>query len=80
MIDHEHVLNGRDASERWWHDVDDDILRCLAPGHVMTAKEIADKIGVSESAAASFLALLALDNKVHIVTVEAVRPSALRSP
>lgn len=75
MMGPAHGNNGSDAVQTWWSEIDDDILRCLEDDRIMTAWEIAQKLGVSESAAASFLALLALSNKVRIVSVQA-RPPA----
>ncbi|MBI2203003.1 MAG: HTH domain-containing protein [Candidatus Rokubacteria bacterium] len=57
----------------WWHDLDDEIVRSVDARGIVSAAEIAQKLGVSERAAASFLALLALDGKVRIRVVEAVR-------
>ena len=63
---------------QWWSDVDDTILACLDSGRILSPGEIAQKLGVSESAAGSFLALLALHDKVRILTVASV-PPALRT-
>lgn len=63
--------NGTRAN--WWHDLDDEIVRSVDARGIVSAAEIAQKLGVSERAAASFLALLALDGKVRIRVVEAVR-------
>lgn len=62
----------------WWNELDDAILACLDSGRMMTTGEIAQKLGVSESAAGSFLAQLALSDKVRILTVASV-PRALRT-
>jgi hypothetical protein len=55
----------------WWNDLDSDLLRCVDARGVVTPAEIGHKLGVSENAAASLLALLAAEGKVRIVAVEA---------
>ena len=71
MIRRTSMRSRLEAFATWWWDVDDEILKVLDHGHVMTTHEIAQKLGVPESAVASFLAMLALDDKVRIVTVAA---------
>jgi hypothetical protein len=61
----------------WWSELDDAVLAILETGRVMTTGEIAHKLGVSESAAGSLLAMLALADKARIMNVAAV-PPALR--
>ena len=74
----EHAWIGKSAAEQhrsWWSDFDDTILECLAGGRVITTDEIAGKLGVSEAAASSLLALLAIDDRVRIRAVDwAPRP------
>ena len=57
----------------WWHDLDDEIIRSVDARGILSAAELGQKLGVSERAAASFLAMLALDGRVRIRVVEAVR-------
>lgn len=57
----------------WWHDLDDEIIRSVDARGMLSAAELAQKLGVSERSAASFLAMLALDGKVRIRVVEAAR-------
>lgn len=55
--------------ERWW-DIDDEVLRTLHGSRPMGADELAQKLGVSESAAASLVAMLVLEGRVRIRAVE----------
>ena len=58
-------------SHEWWKDLEDDVLRCLEGRGSIEPIEIADKLGMSEAAATSLLALLAREGKVRIRSVEA---------
>jgi hypothetical protein len=72
----EHGWPEGSASEKnrnWWSDLDDTILECLDGSRVVTTGEIAGKLGVSEAAVSSFLALLAIGDRVRIHAVEGVR-------
>ena len=59
---------GRDGS--LWSELDDVIVRCLQSTPVMSTTQIAHKLGVSEEAASSCLALLSAEGKVRIRVVE----------
>ena len=72
----EHAWIGESAAEQdrnWWSDFDDTILECLAGGRVITTDEIAEQLGVFDAAASSLLALLAIDDRVRIRTVDWTR-------
>jgi hypothetical protein len=62
-------------SEDYWADLNRDILDCLEKGPVAPA-EIGRRLGMSESAAASCLALLIAEGRVRICLVERVPPRA----
>jgi DNA-binding Lrp family transcriptional regulator len=55
----------------WWNDVERDILDCLQGRGATPVEEVARRLAVSETAAASLLALLAREGKVRIRSVEA---------
>lgn len=59
------------ASINFWKDVDADVLRCLAeqPGNI-TPAELGRRLGMSESAICSILAMLAETGQVRICSVE----------
>jgi len=59
----------------WWIELERDILKCLEGRGVMPVEEVARHLELSESAAASLLALLAREGKVRICAVEG--PSAI---
>lgn len=54
----------------WWHDLDRDILAALAERRAMTPAEIAQRLGLPESAVVSLLAGLVSEGKVRICLVE----------
>jgi len=54
----------------FWDDLDDDVLRCLATRGRMTPAEIGRRLGLSESAVVSVIAMLAHEGKVRIGSVE----------
>jgi DNA-binding Lrp family transcriptional regulator len=62
----------------WWIDVERDILECLQGRGAMPVEEVARRLALSESAAASLLALLAREGKVRICSVEGPAPIAER--
>src|SRR5262245_49656650 len=70
-----HGVSMMHSDVHWWSEIDENILACLDTGRTMTPGEIAQKLGVSESAAGSFLAMLALHDKVRILTVAGVPPA-----
>lgn len=51
--------------EHLWREIDDAVLQCLASGEVDPAA-IGRRLGMSESAAASIIALLVVEGKVRI--------------
>lgn len=61
-------MNSRDD---WWTDMEEDVLRCLEGRGSVQPVEIAGKLGMSEAAATSLLAILAREGKVKISSVEA---------
>ncbi len=63
----------------WWGDIENEILGCLAVGAPVRPDELADKLGMSESAVTSLLSMLAHDGKVRICLVERSAPPARRS-
>jgi hypothetical protein len=48
-----------------WSEIDDAVLQCLAAG-VAAPAEIGERLGMSEAAAGSILAMLAAEGKVTI--------------
>ncbi|HXU87641.1 MAG TPA: winged helix-turn-helix transcriptional regulator [Methylomirabilota bacterium] len=57
----------------FWSELDEDILRCLAERHGrMTPTELGARLGMSESAVSSVIAMLAETGKVRITSVERV--------
>ncbi len=63
--------------ESWWAEIDDAVLSCLAQSDTMTTKEIARRIGMSDEATRSVLALLAFPDAFAQRGVE--RPDRLRA-
>jgi hypothetical protein len=60
-----------DASvEPWWEDLDAAVIACLEAKGALPPHEVGRHVGLSESAAASLLCLLALEGKVRICLVE----------
>ena len=57
--------------ENWWAALDDDVMGCLAKGESMEPAEIARRLGLSESAVVSLLALLVTQGRVRIDRVAA---------
>ena len=63
-----------DPRDDWW-SIDDEILACLAVNPYLSPAELAGKLGLSEPAASSLLALLAAEGKIRLRVVErAERP------
>jgi hypothetical protein len=58
------------ASDPWWDDLDGAVLACLQAKGAMAPHEVGQHLGLSESAAASLLCLLALEGRVRICLVE----------
>jgi hypothetical protein len=58
-----------EAMEHWWA-IDREILDCLTARRPMSPAEVGGKVGLSEEATASALALLAAQGKVRICLVE----------
>ncbi len=59
-----------------WEQLERDVQRTFAEQDVITPRELGVRLGMSESAAASLLAILALDGKVAIAAV--ARPASGR--
>jgi len=56
--------------EPWWGDLDAAVMACLQAKGALAPHEVGHHVGLSESAAASVLCLLALEGKVRICLVE----------
>jgi hypothetical protein len=54
----------------WWSDLEGQVLRCIGGERCVSVPEIAARVGLSEPAVNSLLALLAREGKVRIVSVE----------
>ncbi len=63
----------RPSMDEWW-SVDDEILACLAVNPSLTPAELGGKLGLSEPATNSLLALLAAEGKVRLRMVERATP------
>jgi DNA-binding Lrp family transcriptional regulator len=63
------IAKTRDADAGEWWAIDREILDCLAGHGAMAPTEIARQLGLSESEAASLLAMLAREGKVRICQV-----------
>ena len=63
------MTSNRSQMDDWW-SVDDEILACLAVHPHLTPRELGGKLGLSETATNSLLALLAAEGKVRLKTVE----------
>ncbi|OGK95833.1 MAG: hypothetical protein A3I14_06685 [Candidatus Rokubacteria bacterium RIFCSPLOWO2_02_FULL_73_56] len=58
------------GTQDWWADLHGEILDCLAPGGALAPAEIGRRLGMSEAAATSCLAMLAQEGRVRICLVE----------
>ncbi len=56
----------RTTSDPWWGELDQAVLEALAVGP-LTASQLSEKLGMSEASVTSLLALLAQEQKVHVV-------------
>lgn len=56
----------------WWAELDGEVLGWLAALSPIAPAEIGLRLGISERAATSLLAMLAVQGKVRICLVEAV--------
>jgi len=57
--------------DNWWGEIDDAILHCLHDaGGAMAPADIGRRLGMSEDAARSALAMLAHEGKIRISQVE----------
>jgi hypothetical protein len=65
------------AADRWWDDLDAAVLACLATKGAMAPHDLGHHLGLSESAAASLVCLLALEGRVRICLVEPVTSRAV---
>jgi hypothetical protein len=64
-------VDEQDASpDPWWDDLDAAVMACLGAKGAMAPHEVGRQLGMSESAAASLLCLLALEGRVRICLVE----------
>jgi hypothetical protein len=57
------------TTDDWWTDVEDDVLRCFDGHRAIAPAEIAARLGVSEDAASSLLAILVREGRVKICSV-----------
>ena len=53
----------------WWNDVEEDVLRCLDRRKRTAPADVAKRLGMSEEAAVSLLAMLAREGRVKICLV-----------
>jgi hypothetical protein len=65
-----------DASGAWWDDLDAAVMACLESNGAMAPDQIGHHLGLSESAAASLVCLLAVQGRVRICLVEPARVRA----
>lgn len=56
----------------WWSEFDVDVLRCVSGSGPISPPEVGKRLGISEDAAVSVLAMLAREGKIRIRLVEAV--------
>jgi hypothetical protein len=56
-------------SAAWWDDIDDAVLDCLADGASVTPADIGRRLGISEDAAMSIVAMLVQEGKLRISLV-----------
>jgi hypothetical protein len=59
----------------WWTEIEVEILSCLQRNSELTPSELGRHLGMSASATASLLAILASDGKVSIARVAGHRTS-----
>jgi hypothetical protein len=62
--------------EVWWDDLDVAVIACLEAQGAMAPHQIGDHLGLSESAAASLVCLLAMEGRIRIRLVEPVSTRA----
>jgi hypothetical protein len=55
----------------WWTEIDEAVLACLESG-AMAPAAVAQRLGMSEAAVGSLLAMLVYDGRVRISLVESV--------
>jgi hypothetical protein len=60
---------GRTRLAGWWDDVDQAVLDCLSGGTPMAPADVARRVGISEEAAASVIAMLAQEGRLRICLV-----------
>ncbi len=58
--------------ENWWGAIDGEILDLLREHGSASVNELSEELGLSEGAAAAFLAMLAREGRVRILQVELV--------
>lgn len=56
--------------DHWWADVDRDVLCCFDTDGPVSVDTLAHRLGIPERAAASLVAMLACEGKIHIRLVE----------
>ena len=52
----------------WWREIDDAVLECLAIGEA-TPADIGRRLGISEAAVVSVVAMLAAEGRVRVCRV-----------
>jgi predicted ArsR family transcriptional regulator len=55
--------------DRWWTEIEAAVRDALHERDELSVTDVAARLGVSESAAASLLGVLAADGRIRIVTV-----------
>jgi hypothetical protein len=71
------LLGSWAESDRWWDDLDAAVLACLQAKGAMAPHDLGHHLGLSESAAASLVCLLALEGRVRICLVEPATSRAI---
>jgi hypothetical protein len=66
------ALNDRPMRDGWWTEFEEDVLGCFDGGQAVPPADIAARLGVSEEAAISLLAMLAREGRVKIRLVSRV--------
>jgi hypothetical protein len=62
----------------WWSEIERDIRGCLDQYGALTPAQLGSHLGMSESAAASVLSMLASEGKVRISLVESAEAADRR--
>jgi len=66
-------MNPEGAMSDWWTEIDDDILQCLERAETLSPADIGQRLGLSEGAVSSALAMLVGEGKVRIRLVSSAQ-------